>query len=79
MRHFFMILSPNMIWRKIFFHSCQRPCDKELIIVRIFYFQIWNKNNEHDIIIYRVINSHMGLKYIETPSIIAEFWLKICV
>ena len=34
----------------------------------VFYFQIWNKK-EHNIIISRVISSHMGPMYNETPCI----------
>ena len=40
------------------------------IVVRICYFQIWNKK-EHNIIISRIISSHMGLMYNETPNISA--------
>ena len=61
------ILSPNK-WRKIFFISCERHCDQWLIVVLIYYFQIWNKK-EHNIIISIVISSHMGPMYIETPKI----------
>ena len=46
-------------------------CDLELIFVIVYYFQIWNKK-EHNIIISRVISSHMGSVYIETPCIIIE-------
>ena len=39
---------------KYFSLSCPRHCDRELIVVQVYYFQIWNKK-EH-IIISRVIN-----------------------
>ena len=42
-------------------------CDGGLIIVIVYYFQIWNKK-EH-IISSWVINSHMCPMYIETPYI----------
>ena len=51
-----------------FFLSCSRHCDWGLIVVIEYYFQIWNKK-EHNIIISRVISSHMGPMYIETPYI----------
>ena len=35
----------------------------------VYYFQIWNKK-ERNIIISRVIGSHMGPLYIETPYIL---------
>ena len=38
-----------------------------LIIVIVYYFQIWNKNY-YKIIIIRVINSHMGPVFTETPT-----------
>ena len=50
------------------FLSCRRLCDQGLIVVILYYFQIWNKK-ENDIIICRVISSHMGPIYIETPNI----------
>ena len=40
-------------------------CHRGLIVVISYYFQIWNKK-EHDIIISRVIRSHIGPVYIET-------------
>ena len=39
--------------------------NQELIVVMVYYFQIWNKK-EHNIIICRVISSHIGPLYIET-------------
>ena len=48
------------------FFCCQKHCDRGIIIVIVNYFQIWNKN-EHNIIISRVISSHIGPMYIETP------------
>ena len=53
---------------KYFFLSCPRQIDQGLIVVRVYHFQMWNKK-EHNIIISRVINSHMGPMYIETPYI----------
>ena len=53
---------------KYFFLSCPRHCDQGLIVVIVYYFQIWNKN-EDNIIISRVMSSHMGPTYIETPYI----------
>ena len=50
------------------FLSCPKHCNQGLIVVIIYYFQIWNKK-EHNIIINRVISSHMGSMYIETPCI----------
>ena len=41
-----------------YFLSCPRHCDQRLIVVIVYYFQIWNKN-EH-IISNRVISSHVG-------------------
>ena len=32
----------------------------------VYYFQIW-KEKEHNIITSRIISSHMGPMYIETP------------
>ena len=49
----------------IFFFSCPRHCDQGFIVVIVYYFHIWNKK-EHNIIICRVINSHMVTMYIET-------------
>ena len=51
---------------KYIFLSCPRHCDQGLIVVIVYYFQIWNKK-EHNIIISRVIESHMSPMYIETP------------
>ena len=58
---------------KYFFLSRPRHGDQELIVVIINYFQIWKKNNKktkHNIIINRVISSHMGPMYIETSYIL---------
>ena len=52
---------------KYLFFSCPRHCDQRLIVVIVYYFQIWYKK-EH-IIISSVISSHMGSIYIETPYI----------
>ena len=38
----------------------------KIIAIIVYYFQIWNKK-EHNIIIIRVICSHMAPMYIETP------------
>ena len=54
--------------RKIYFLSCPRHCDRGLIVVRVYYIPIWNKK-ENIIIIIKVIRSHMGPMYIETPYI----------
>ena len=68
LRQFWMILSPNKLRLKIFSLSCTRHCDRGLIVVIAYYFQIWNKKKEHNIIIInRVINSYMGPMYIEIP------------
>ena len=40
--------------------------NRGLIVVIVYYFQIWNKK-EHSIIISRGISSHMGPMYIDTP------------
>ena len=48
--------------------SYTRHCDQALIVVRVFYFLIWNKK-EHNIIISSVISSHMSSMYIEMPYI----------
>ena len=50
---------------KYLFLFCPRHWDQGLIVVIVYYFQIWNIK-EHNIIIGRVINSHKGLVYIET-------------
>ena len=50
------------------FLSCPRYCDRGLIVVRVYYFQIWNKK-EHTIIINRVISSHMGPMYIDKKEL----------
>ena len=42
-----MILSPNKLWRKIFFLSCSRHCDWGLIVLIVYYFQIWNNEKTH--------------------------------
>ena len=39
---------------------------REPIVLTVYYYQIWTKK-EHNIIIGRVISSHMGPMYIETP------------
>ena len=57
---------------KYFFLSCLRYCDWGLIVVIVYYFQIWSKK-EHHIIISRVINSHFGSMYIETPYTMVQW------
>ena len=47
---------------KYFILSCPRHCDQGLIVVIVYYFDIWNKK-ERNIIISRVISSHMGPMY----------------
>ena len=47
---------------KYFFPSCPKHCDWGLIVVIVYYFQIWNKK-EHNII----ITSFMGPMYIKIP------------
>ena len=60
---------------KYFFLSCPRHCVQGLIVVIAYFFQIWNKR-EHNIMISRVISSHIGPMYIETPYIngLHLFW-----
>ena len=48
------------------FLCCPRNRDQGVIVVIVYCFQIWNKK-EHNIIISRIISSHMGSMYIETP------------
>ena len=38
------------------------------MVIIVYYFQIWNKK-EHNIVISRVISSHMGPVYIVTPYV----------
>ena len=53
-----------------YFFLLDKHCDRGLIVVIVYYFQIWNKK-EHNIIISRAISGHMGGVpiYIETPYI----------
>ena len=62
--------------RKIFFCYCPRHCDQGLIVVIVYYFWIWNKQ-EHNIIISRVICSQMGPIYIEIPYIYIYIYILI--
>ena len=55
------------------FLSCPRHCDRGLIVVIVYYFQIWNRK-EYNIIISRVISSHMG-PIILTHPILAVTWV----
>ena len=50
------------------FLSYSRHCNQGLIVVIVYYFQIWNQK-EHNIINRRIISSHMSLMYMETPCI----------
>ena len=65
-----MILSPNNEWYKIFFLSCPKHWDRRLLIVLVYYIQIWNKKKRNIIIIIiiRVICIRIGPMYIETPN-----------
>ena len=51
---------------KYLFLSNPRDCDWGLIVAIVYYFLIWNKKKEHNIIICRVIRSHLGPTYIWT-------------
>ena len=57
---------------EIFFVSCSRLCNQGLIVFKVYYFKIWTKK-EHNLIISRVISSHMGPMYIETPC---KIWIQ---
>ena len=50
---------------KYYFLSCPSHYDRGLIVIRVYYFQIWNKEN-NIIIIRRIIICHMVTMYIET-------------
>ena len=50
------------------FLSYPRHCDQGLIVVIVYYSNIWNKK-EDNVIISRIISSHMGPIYIETAYI----------
>ena len=67
---FLIILSPNKLGC-IFSISFPLYCFRGLIVVIVYFFQIWNKK-EHNIIRSRVISSHTRLMYIETPYIISS-------
>ena len=60
---FFLQISRTNILQ-IFFFSCPRHCDRGLIVVKVCYVQIWNKNRRN---ISRVVSSHMGPIYIKIP------------
>ena len=53
---------------KYFSSLVQGKGDRGLILVIIYYFQIWNEK-EHNIIISRIINTHTGPMYIDRPYI----------
>ena len=44
---------------EIFFIFCSRHSDWRLVVVIVWFFQIWNKK-ERNIIISRIISSHFG-------------------
>ena len=50
------------------FLTSPRHRGQGLIVVTVYYFQIWNKK-EHNIIISRVISSQIGPMYIDTRYI----------
>ena len=52
---------------KYFFLSCRRHFDRGFVVVKVYYFQTWNKKEHKIIIISRVICNTMGSVYIETP------------
>ena len=60
---------------KYIFLSCPRHCNRGLIVIIVYYFQIRKKNK--NIIISRFIRSHMGPTYIETAYIngLHLFWM----
>ena len=51
-----------------YFLSCPRHCDRVLIVVRAYYFQIWNKQKNTTLLVV-VICSHIDPIYIETLCI----------
>ena len=59
---------------KYFFLSFPRHWDRGLIVVILYYFQIYEK--EHNIIC-RVINNHMSPMYTETPYMYV--YINVCV
>ena len=61
-----MIMSPNKKWCNLFFLFGHRYCDRELIVVIEYYFQIWIKKTLN-VTSSRVMSSHIGPMYIETP------------
>ena len=61
-------LETNHSKLSILFVSCSSHYDRGLIVVIVYYFQIWNLK-EHIIISSRVINSPMGPIYIKTSFI----------
>ena len=54
---------------KYLFSSSPKHWDQGLIVVTVYYFQIWKKKKKEQNIIIRVISNHMGSMYIETPSL----------
>ena len=50
---------------KYFFLSCRKHWDWRLIVIIVYYFQIWNKKEHNIIISSRVISSYMGPMLIE--------------
>ena len=51
---------------KNLFLTCPRYCDRGLIAIMVYYFQIWNKKK--NIIFNRVSSCHMDPMYTETPN-----------
>ena len=69
MRQFWIILSPNKQWCKIFFLFGSKNCDRGLTVIIVDYFPIWSKKERNNII-GRIISNRIGPMYIETPYII---------
>ena len=51
---------------KYFFLSYSRNYDQGLIVITVYYFQIWNKKKNTTLLLVELL-SHMGPMYIETP------------
>ena len=67
---FFLQISSDVAY---FFLSCPKHCDRGLIVVIVYYFQIWNKK-EHNIISGRIITSCVGPIY-NTTLYTTEYWI----
>ena len=61
---FWMILSPNKSWCKIFFLSYPRHCNRELIIVIVYFFSSLKQKGTEPYF-RRIIRSHVGPIHIE--------------